>query len=204
MTQTLRLPLLFFVVCALIASSSTLARAQKNFDVSAGISTLDAPGAHVANGINNQPDTLTGGVYLNFNGDFIFWKNLGVEGEFVRKQSEGLYIVDNLPFRPLYFDANAIWTKKFFKRFTAEIEGGAGEESIRFYTGGCGSGCYAAKNHFMIDGGAGVKIYPLNWWFARHIFIRPEGRFYLVFNNQQFSSDKVIRYGASIGYTFRR
>jgi len=200
--QTLRLPLLFFGFCAAIAASSTFAAAQNNFDVSAGLSTLDAPGAHVATGINNQPQTLTGGAYLNFNGDFLFYKNAGVEAEFVRKESQGVYIVDNLPFRPLYFDLNAIWTKSVHKHFTFEIEGGGGEESIRFYT--CGSSCYAAKNHAMIDGGAGLRIYPMNRTFARHFFIRPEGRFYLVFNNAQFSSDKVIRYGASIGYTFKR
>jgi hypothetical protein len=78
-----------------------------------------------------------------------------------------------------------------------------GQEIVRFYTSGCGSSnCYTDKNHLMADGGAGIKIYPLQTFILRHIFIRPEGRIYVVRNNQEFSSARAIRYGASIGYSF--
>jgi hypothetical protein len=34
------------------------------------------------------------------------------------------------------------------------------------------------------------------------MFVRPELRLYLVHNNAEFNTSHVIRYGASIGYTF--
>lgn len=180
-----------------------MASAQK-FDVAAGISSIDAPGTAVANDINHQPQSLTGGAYLTLSGDFLFHKGIGVQGEFVRRQTEGYNDVLNRNYRPMFYDANAIWTKRFYKRFAPELEAGAGVETTRIYTGGCGSSnCYVNKNHFMADFGAGLKIYPSQRFILRHIFIRPEGRFYLIHNNAEFSSDHAIRYGASIGYSFK-
>jgi len=201
---TLRFALFLFFACAALAVFSNFAHAQR-FDVAAGLSGIDAPGTGVADGIHHQPQSLTGGAYLVFSGDFLFYhKTIGVQGEFVRRETQGFDVVNNLPDRPMFIDVNAIWTKKFFRRFTAELEGGMGAEVARFYTGGCGSSsnCYVDKNHLMADAGAGIKIYPLRTFIFRHIFLRPEGRFYFVRNNQEFSSARAIRYGASIGYTF--
>lgn len=201
----LRVALLLPFACAALSAFAGLAQAQ-TIDVSAGIAAIDAPGTRVADNISHQPQSLTGGAYLVFSGDYLFFhKHIGVEGEFVRRQTEGLDPVNNLLFRPMFYDANAIWTKKFFKRFTAELEGGAGMETTRFYTAGCGSkgNCYVNKNHFMGDAGAGIKIYPLQRSVFRHIFIRPEGRFYFIRAAQEFSSDHAIRFGASIGYSFK-
>ncbi len=200
----LRFALLLIIACAALAAFSNFSHAQK-FDVAAGLSGIDAPGTGVADDINHQPQSLTGGAYMVFSGDYLFFhKTMGVQGEFVRRYKQGLDVVNDLPDRPMFWDVNAIWTKKFFRHFfTAELEGGAGEEIARFYTSGCGSSnCYTDKNHFMLDGGAGIKIYPLNLFIVRHIFLRPEGRIYWVHNNQEFSSARAIRYGASIGYTF--
>ncbi|MFZ0478699.1 MAG: hypothetical protein WAL71_06080 [Terriglobales bacterium] len=203
MKQILRNALFFFLAALAIAAFSTMALAQK-FDVAAGISSIDAPGSAVANNINHQPLSLTGGAYLSFSGDYIFHKNIGVEGEFVRRQTEGYDDAIDLDYRPIFYDANAIWRKRFYKRFSAELEGGLGMETTRIYTGGCGSSnCYVNKNHLMGDAGAGVKIYPLQRGILGHFFIRPEGRFYVIRNNQEFSSDHAIRYGASIGYSFK-
>jgi len=199
--QTLRFQLLAIFAGAAVCALSCLAEAQR-FDVAAGVSGIDAPGAHVADDINHQPQSLTGGAYMTISGDYLFFhKDIGVSGEFVRRISEGFDVVNNFPDRPMFWDANAIWTRKFYKHFTAELQGGAGEEIARFYTSSC-SGCYADRNHFLLDGGAGIKVYPLNKFIIRHIFIRPEGRVYWVRNNAEFSSSHAIRYGVSIGYTF--
>jgi len=84
------------------------------------------------------------------------------------------------------------------------VEGiaGIGAESTRFYTNyyNCNYfGCtpYATSNHLMGAFGAGVKLYVKGG-----LFVRPEGRFYLVNNNLEYSSSKVFRFGGSIGYTF--
>lgn len=50
----------------------------------------------------------------------------------------------------------------------------------------------------MGDVGGGIKVYA---W--RRFFVRPEARFYLINNNTEFSSGHALRYGLSIGYTFR-
>jgi hypothetical protein len=201
----LRLALFSLVACAALSAFSTLAQAQ-TIDLSGGIAAIDAPGTRVADNISHQPLSLSGGAYLVFSGDYLFFhKHIGVEGEYVRREAQSFDPVNNLYFRPQFYDVNAIWTKKFFKRFTAELEGGAGMESTRFYTAGCGSkgNCYADKNHFMGDAGAGIKVYPLQLSVFRHIFIRPEGRFYFIRAAQEFSSDRAIRFGASIGYSFK-
>ncbi|MGB9236106.1 MAG: hypothetical protein WCC04_16985 [Terriglobales bacterium] len=201
----LRIALLLLFSCVALAAFSTLAQAQ-TFDASAGIAAIDAPGTRVANDINHQPQSLTGGAYLVFSGDYLFFhKTIGVEGEFVRRETQNFDPVNNLYFRPMFYDANAIWTRKFFKRFTAEVEGGMGVETTRFYTGGCAhsGNCYVNQNHLMADAGAGIKIYPLQRSIFHHIFLRPEGRFYLIRGAQEFSSDHAIRFGASIGYSFK-
>lgn len=203
--KTRHLPLFLAAFGAVLFAFPACTHAQR-FDLAAGLSSINAPGVAYANSINHQPQSLNGGAYLDFSGDFLFYKgHIGVEGEFVRKESEGMYVArPHYPYRPLFYDANVVWIKKFHKRFAAELEGGLGAEGIRFYNaGGCsGPSCYANKYHFMGDFGAGVRIYPLNLFIVRHIFIRPEGRFYLIHNNQEFSSDQATRYGASIGYTF--
>jgi len=201
--RTLRTAIALFFACAVVAFSPLL-QAQR-FDVAAGISGIDAPGRSAANDINHEAQSLTGGAYMTFSGDFLFYKNIGVEGEFLRRYNQTIYypIVTNPTIRPMFFDLNAIWTRKLYKRFTGEVEGGMGTENIRFYTGSCSGGdCYVNKYHLMADVGAGIKVYPLNLFIVRHIFLRPEGRFYLIRKNQEFSSSHAIRFGAEIGYTF--
>ena len=198
--QTLRFQLLAIFAGAAVCALSVCAQAQR-FDVAGGVSGIDAPGTRAADDINHQPQSLTGGAYLNISGDYLFFhKNIGVSGEFVRRLSKGFDVVNNFPDRPMFWDVNAIWTRKFYNHFTAELQGGGGEEIARFYPNNGSK--FADSNHFMLDGGAGIKIYPLNIFIIRHIFIRPEGRVYWVRNNQEFSSSHAIRYGASIGYTF--
>jgi hypothetical protein len=45
--------------------------------------------------------------------------------------------------------------------------------------------------------GAGLKLYAKGG-----LFLRPEIHYYLVNNNNEYTSSRVFRYGASIGYTF--
>jgi len=47
--------------------------------------------------------------------------------------------------------------------------------------------------------GGGLKLYPKG-----NFFIEPEVRLYLVHNNIEFSSNRVVRSGVSIGYSFGR
>lgn len=144
----------------------------------------------------------SGGTYVGFNGDVLFHGNLGIQGEVNWRASQGSY-AGVVPYRTVFYDFNAIYAKRFSPRIGAEALAGIGGESIRFYTGSyncdyygnCSN--YVSSNHFMGDFGGGVRIYA---W--HNLFVRPEARVYLVHNNTEFSSGVVVRYGASVGWTF--
>jgi hypothetical protein len=197
----LRIALLLSIAWAAIATFSNLACAQQ-IDVAVGGSSMFAPSASQAVGDHTQ-QSLDGGVYPSVSADYLFFrKHIGVEGEYVWRWNNSTYLPGfiNLPYKPIFYDVNAIWLSPAIRhRFHVELLGGAGGQSTRFYLEGCnGSSCYGSSNHFMVDFGGGIKYYA---W--RHFFVRPEGRFMLVRKNVEFSSDHAVRYGASIGYTFR-
>lgn len=159
------------------------------------MSTIFAAAGSLATG-NHQAQSLDGGYYPAVSADVIFYKHVGVEGEFAWRVGRGTYAPTelNIPYRPIFWAINAVWAPKISKRISLELVGGAGEQSTRFYSGSS----YAASNHLMGDVGGGIKMYA---W--RHFFFRPEARLYLVKDNLEFSSARSLRYGASIGYTFK-
>lgn len=197
--QTIRTAVLLSFACAALAAFSNLAQAQK-IDLAFGISTIDAPGASAASG-NHQPVSLTGGTYTGFSGDVLFYHNLGFGSEIYWKANQGNYGGDpTLPFRPIFFDFNAVYSPKLASHAYLELSGGIGALDTRFYCSTCSNGItnFVSDKHFMTDFGAGIKFYPKGGF-----FVRPEARLYLVNNNQFFSSPRVTRYGLSIGYTFK-
>lgn len=147
-----------------------------------------------------------GGAFVGFNGDVLFKPlfngNVGVQGEVNWRGSQGSY-AGQVPYRPLFYDFNAMYARRFSKYVGAEALAGIGAESIRFYTGNYNcdyyGNCtnYVSSNHFMGDFGGGIRFYPY-----KSFFVRPEVRLYLVHNNQEFSSSHPVRYGVSIGYSF--
>jgi hypothetical protein len=198
--QTLRIAIFLTFACAAVAAFSNFARAQK-IDVAFGVSTVDAPGASAASG-NHQPVSLTGGTYPGFSGDVLFFHNLGIGGEIYWKANQGNYGGSGgQPFRPIFFDFNAVYAPKLASHTYLELLGGIGALDTRFYgVQTCTNICtnYASDKHFMGDLGAGIKFYPVH-----NFFVRPEAKLYLVNNNLLFSSPRVTRYGLSIGYTFK-
>jgi hypothetical protein len=198
--QTFRSVVLLSFVCVALAAFSNLAQAQK-LDIAFGVSTIDAPGASTADS-NHAPVSLTGGAYPGFSGDVLFWHNLGIGTEVYWKASQADYAGQGFNYRPIFYDFNAVYAPKLASHTYLELVGGIGALSTRFYTGtNCGIySCsnYTSVNHFDADFGAGLKFYPKGGF-----FIRPEGRVYLVNNNQEFSSVRATRYGLSIGYTFK-
>jgi hypothetical protein len=197
----LRVALFVSFAWAAIAIFANFACAQQ-IDVAVGGSSMFAPSGSQAFG-DHEPQSLDGGIYPSVSADYLFFhQRIGVQGEISWRWNNSTYLPGfvNLPYKPLFYDFNAIWVSKPIRRkFNVEVLGGAGVQNTRFYLAGCnGSDCFGTSNHLMVDVGGGIKYYA---W--RHFFVRPEGRFMIIRKNVEFSSDHATRYGFSIGYTFR-
>lgn len=182
-------------ICVMVAPAGA-----QQIDVAFGGGSLTSPGNSFSGGTLLPGEG--GGAFVGFNGDVLFRGNLGVQAEVNWKGSQGLY-EGQAPYRPLFYDFNAIYARRFSKYFGAEALAGIGGESIRFYQGSYScdiyGNCtnYVSSNHFMGDFGGGIRFYPYG-----NFFVRPEVRLYLINNNAEFSSGHPVRYGVSIGYTF--
>jgi len=195
---------LYSIAIVLCSFTLTLPCWAQQIDVAiAGSSIASSSGNFVGNPATYVPSEK-GGTYIGFNGDVLFHGNLGVQAEVNWRASQGNYAGLGLGYRPVFYDFNAIYAKRFSPRVGAEVLGGIGGQSLRLYTGQ--SNCdyygnctnYVSSNHFLVDFGGGVRFYV---W--HNMFVRPEMRLYIVHGNQQyFSSDYQVRYGASLGYTF--
>jgi hypothetical protein len=147
------------------------------------------------------PATEKGGTYPNFSADVLFKNRIGFNGEVAVRAKQGLY--NNYQgFRPIFYDFNAVFAPRLAEKISAELMGGIGGESVRFYnpSGICyySTGCltHVSSNHLLVHFGGGVRYY-----FWHSFFVRPEAHLYWVHNNTQFSSSYVGRVGVSVGYT---
>jgi hypothetical protein len=201
-----RLSVLFAAFCIILFTAASV-RAQQ-FDVAFGYSTVggnaatDASPSDILSG-NHTPQSIAGGGYPAFSGDFLFYKKyFGVGGNVAWRAHENVDIFTT-PYRPILYDFNAVWAPALGKHAQAEVQGGIGAESLRFYTPfvtcnfvGCTN--YTSSTHFLTHVGGGFRFYIF-----RDIFIRPEAHYYFVRNNFEFAGPRVTRYGASIGYSLR-
>lgn len=144
-----------------------------------------------------------GGFYLNLGGDVVFKHRIGAAFDINWKASQGDFAGLGVPYRPLLFTFNGLYQPRLGKKAGLDLFGGIGWQSTRFYgyqpTSNCVyfGACYTSSNHFLVDVGAGLRYY-----FWGHVFVRPELRYYNIMNNTDvFTSNHVIRVGASIGYT---
>lgn len=156
--------------------------------------------------------SLGSGTLLGVSADFLFKRNWGVQGEVNWRPTQTLY-ANQIPYRPVFWDVNGIYSRRLNDRLGFEVLVGAGGQSVRFYSGtyNCdvNGNCtnYVSSNNFMADAGAGVRLYVFH-----NFFVRPEARLYIVPNNNNggtaasthpgFSSQFPVRYGAFLGYTF--
>jgi hypothetical protein len=188
--------------CLLLLSASG-AYAQQ-FDLAFGVGTVTGQSASDAlNDLNHTPQSISGGAYPSFSGDFLFIKKyLGVGGEVTWRAHQNTDIFFQ-PYRPILYDFNAVLAPPLGKRAQAELQGGLGFESIRFYTPffSCSfTGCtnFQSSNHFLGHVGGGLRLYV-----TRAIFIRPEAHLYFVHNNLEFSGPRVQRFAISVGYSLK-
>jgi hypothetical protein len=195
-----KLLLLVTAFCVSLAITST-ARAQQ-FDVGFGYGTvLGTSASNVQPG--HTPQSISGGGYLSFGGDLLFWKKyIGVGGEVAWRANQNVNIFFQ-PYRPIFYDFNAVYAPPLGKRVQAELQGGIGGLDIRFYQPvftcnffGCTN--FSSSQHFSTHVGGGLRFYV---W--RNVFLRPEAHFYYVKNNFEFAGNNVQRYGVTLGYSLR-
>jgi hypothetical protein len=193
---------IFFAGFLFFTSFITTANAQQ-MDYAFGFSTIHSKPVTTTSNVPFPPVSLTGGLYPSISGDFMLRKNFGVGGEISWRGGRGNYDASQ-PYRPIFWDFNAMFVPNLGPRAAAEFSAGIGAESTRFYTPflNCNAfSCtnYATSTHFMGHFGGGLKLYARGG-----LFVRPEVHLYIVNNNVEYTSPYVVRYGASIGYTFGR
>lgn len=172
----------------------------QQLDVGFGTRTVTVPSSSTST--DTFAPQIGGGAYPTFSADYLFVHNVGVGGEVSWRASRDLYL-GYQPYRPIFYDFNGVWAPSLGKHAQAELMGGIGAQSTRFYQSyySCGfAGCtdYTSSNHFMGHFGGGVRLYVHG-----PIFIRPEAHLYLVHNNVEFSGSREASFGLSIGFSSR-
>ncbi len=193
-----------FALFVLVSLALTVVGSAQQFDAAFGASTVTAPSAVDASG-DHFPQSVGGGTFLAFSGDFLFKRNFGVGAEVSWRATQNNY-AGIAPFRPIFYDFNGVYAPPLGKHAAAELQAGIGAESVRFYTnflncssftGTCTN--YTSSNHFLGHFSAGLRYY-----IHGNVFIKPEAHLYLVHNNFEFSGARATRFGASLGYSFGR
>ena len=191
---------LLAVICGFIFLAS-LSQAQQA-DAMLGFGTIMSSGS-TACGANSCVIPEKGGLYPTISADVIFHKRVGFNFEASWRARQGNYAGLGIPFRPILFDFNGVYQPHLSKKAGVDLMGGIGWQSTRVYgyqpTSNCVffGACYTSSNHFLVDVGGGIRYYVRG-----HIFVRPEAHFYHIVNNtSDFSSNNLVRVGASIGYT---
>ncbi len=191
----------FFATVFALSLVPSLASAQQG-DAMFGFGTIMATGSNTSSCGSNCVGPEKGGLFTTISGDVIFHKRLGinVEANWRTKQNVDAF---GQYFRPLLFDFNGLYQPRLGKKLGADLMGGIGWQSTRFYgfvpTFSCEqlNACYTSSNHFLVHLGGGIRYYVLG-----HLFVRPEVHYYHILNNTDvFNNTNVIRVGASIGYT---
>jgi hypothetical protein len=207
-------------LCITFFLTSLFSQAQQ-FDFGVGASTVLAP-ATTTNSSGIYSQTIGGGTFINFGGDVLIRHNFGIDIDGAVRASQSQYSIQQAsgfyePFRPVFYDFNAIWAPPIGRKLSGELIGGIGVEDIRDYgtanfNNFTGYTPYASLNHFMLDFGGGIRYY-----FHGNAFIRPEVRVYIVPNQNNvnnispsgtadfvFSGTYAARVGATLGYSFGR
>ena len=168
-------------------------------DVFIGGGTLFSSSSSSSN--NGALPSENGGLYINLGGDVVFMKNIGVNVETAWRATQGVYIADDLNYRPILTDFNLLYQPKIGKKLGLDLMAGIGAGDTRFYSPGASSPGYAnyvSTDHFMEHLGGGIRYYVWN-----HVFVRPEIHYYHIQNNNSFTdngyfnSNNLFRAGAS-------
>ena len=195
----------FLTLCVLFA----VAADAQEFHGAFGFGGIKAPGVS-SNSAGTVFPSMGGGLYPSFSGIFILKHHIGFGGQVAWRAHQATYTEPSFgglqgfasPYRPILYNFDAVYGRKFGKKFGADAMAGIGGLDLRFYTPyyTCGfTSCtnYTSSNHFAGHFGADIRYY-----FWGNAFIRPEVHYYLIRNNVEFNGANVSRFAISIGYSF--
>jgi len=186
-----------------------MAAEAQEFLGAVGFSGIKAPGESTNPATGNTFPSLSGGAYPSVSGMFISnHHHIGLGLQVAVRAQESLYTESSLTgvfqanLRPIVYNFDAVYGRRFGKKFGADAMAGLGglylSFSTPFYT--CGlAPCtnYTSTNHLGGHFGADIRYYV---W--RKVFIRPEIHYYLIRNNVEFNGANFARFAASVGYSF--
>jgi hypothetical protein len=189
--------------CTLFLSATFAAAQQLDLMISGGtLSAFTAKNSSV-----NAPPVEKNGIYVGLSGNYIGFTRyrIGINVESSWRYHMASYPYNGESYRPIFTDVNALYEQRLPKRFAIDVMAGVGVTTNEFNVPGvaqcgiAGGGCitYTTSNHFMEDIAGGLR-----YRFFKRFFVRPEGHYYHIQNNQGFNSNNVFRVGASIGYSF--
>jgi hypothetical protein len=189
----LLLPALVFVL-----GFATGLRAQE-LDLGLGFGTVKAPAASVDTSTGFLVPSLSGGLYTSFSGTVRLKRHIGFNAEVAWRTRQAVY-GGSQPYRPLFYDFNAVYGATVHKKWGADVMAGIGAESLRFYTPyyTCSFTCsnYQSINHFAFHVGGDFRYYV---WHG--LFVRPEAHYYVIRNNREFNNVNASRFAIAIGYS---
>ncbi len=196
------------IVCALCLIASVAFGQQIDFGL--GFSGVKSPTISTASS-DHLPANMGSGTWISAGGSALIKKHFGIGAEVAWRAKQNLYpqgtggvFFGYQPYRPIFYDFNAVYGAQFGKSAGADLMAGFGGANIRWYTAqySCDfTGCYnyQSENHLLGHFGGRLKLYPTKG----SIFIAPEAHLYMIRNNSRFSSGYVTRFGIMLGYTFR-
>jgi hypothetical protein len=206
LTQEILLKKLAMFSAVAVAVLFAVSLQAQEFHAAFGFGTVKAPGVSTDSNGTVFP-SLSGGLYPSFSGFFILKHHIGFGGEVAWRAHQALYtelgsnFLFQAPYRPIFYDFDAVYGSRFGKKFGGDLMAGIGGEDLRFYQAyyTCGLTCtnYVSSNHFAFHVGADLRYYV--WG---HLFVRPEAHYYVVHNNVEFNNTNVSRFAVSIGYSF--
>ena len=191
----------------LFFGSVRLAQAQ-NASVYIGVNTsTDSSNNQSVDGAGDIGPSM-GGAFIKFGGDVMFKPELGFGAEYNAHATQTSYAPnEGLNYRPVFYDFNAIYHPIPHGRIIPDIQAGLGGADLKFYLSQ--TGCItpgvcqtlnqyiASSNHFALHVSAGLRLYVNSV-----VFVEPQFDAHWVNNFQEFGSDWVPQYGATVGFTF--
>jgi hypothetical protein len=189
------------------------AATAQGVDAFIGFGTLMAPtnpgsSTYLGGGTGAVPyGPMGGGLYPDLGADVLFWRGgeLGIGGEVSWRGSQNQNDPNYGPYRPLFYDFNAVYKPITSGTLQPEIQVGFGALSTRFYTNSftsCGySGYGGCSNYLSFSHIAAHFAVGLRYYFRGHLFIRPELHYYAIHNNREFGVGHAYRAAISLGYS---